>query len=310
MKSREISTRAVAITGILVVLICLGLYLYMRQDTKNFAASLPAVATPVIDPSRASSGFTEDVIDEGFSETTLTEDPVQPPLVTTEELVDAMPNAVAGATEEEVPACEMSEDMMESEPKHYAGMSVPEVRRLLKDLASPNVQDLDEKLAQLEQVLIDRFGPDPKIPEAIDALSTAYTLIELAENANAVGSGNSEEVNAFLAHAPAVVLETLVETSIELLQPSEAEAARARAMVERFRSKVDTIQIYQDMAPMVETAIQNGELSPEEGVAFLESLGDNISVQVDYDSLEGETPREDTLPSEPTDADLPVFFDN
>ena len=80
--------------------------------------------------------------------------------------------------------------------------------------------------------------------------------------------------NAFLDHAPAVVLETLVETSIELLQPSESEAAQSPcATVESFRGKIDTLQLYQDMAPLVETAIENGELSPAEGAAFLESLG-------------------------------------
>ena len=299
MNPRGFSPRAVAITGPLVVLICIGFYFYMRQETKNFETSLGAKATQVIDTTGSAGGPTEAVIEDGFSETTIAEEAVQTAPVTTKERVDAMQNVEVGATEEEVPACEMSEGMMESEPQHYAGMAVPEVRSLLKELASPNVQDLDEKLAQLEQVLIDRLGPDPKIPEAIDALSAAYTLIELGEKANTVGASNSKELNAFLDYAPAIVLETLVETSIELFQPSEAEAARGRALVERFRDQVDTLQIAQDMAPVVETAIQNGELSPEEGAAFLESLGNNITVQSDYDTVEVETPREETLPPAP-----------
>lgn len=310
MESRGISPRAVAIAGILIVLICLGFYLYMRWDTKNFAASLDKVPTQAVDTPGSAVGFTEDVIEDGFSEATVTEEVVRTTPVTTEDLTDARQNVEIGAAEEEVPACEMSEGMMESEPKYYAGMSVPEVQNLLKELSNPNVQDLDEKLAQLEQVLIDRLGPDPKIPKAIDALSAAYTLIDLGEKVNAVGAGNNEEVNAFLDYAPVVVLETLVETSIELLQPSEAQAAQGRATVERFRNKIDTLQFYQDMAPVVETAIQNGELSPEEGAAFLESLGDNISVQVNYDTVEEEAPRKETLPPEPTDADWQKSFDN
>ena len=298
MNPRGVSPRAVAITGTLVVLICIGFYFYMRQDTKNFETSLHAKAAQVIDTPGTAGGPSEEIIEDGFSETTIAEEAVQTAPVTTKERVEAMQNVEVGATEE-APACEMSEGMMESEPQHYAGMAVPEVRSLLKELASPNVQDLDEKLAQLEQVLIDRLGPDPKIPKAIDALSAAYTLIELGEKANTVGGSNSEELNAFLDYAPAIVLETLVETSIELFHPSEAEAARGRALVERFRDQVDTLQIAQDMAPVVETAIQNGELSPEEGAAFLESLGNNITVQIDSDTVEVETPREETLPPAP-----------
>ena len=310
MKSPEISPRAVAISGILVVLICIGFYLYMRQDTKNFTASLGKGPTHVVDTPGSAIGFTEDIIEDGFSETTFTEEVVRTTPGTTEDLVDAKQNVEIGTAEEEVPACEMSEGMMESEPKYYAGMSVPDVRNLLKELANPNVQDLDEKLAQLEQVLIDRLGPDPKIPKAIDALSAAYTLIDLGKQANAVGSDNSEEVNTFLDYAPAVVLDTLVETSIELFQPNEAQAAKARATVERFRNKIDTLQFYQDMAPVVETAVQNGELSPEEGAAFLESLGDNISVQVNYDTVEEGTLHKETPPPEPTDPDWQKSFDD
>ena len=190
-----------------------------------------------------------------------------------------MQNVEVGATQEEAPACEMSEGMMESEPQHYAGMAVPEVRSLLKELASPNVQDLDEKLAQLEQVLIDRLGPDPKIPKAIDALSAAYTLIELGEKANTVGGSNSEELNAFLDYAPAIVLETLVETSIELFHPSEAEAARGRALVERFEIKLTHFKCPRH-GSVVETAIKTENFPPEDGAPFW-NPGQEIMLPID-----------------------------
>ena len=292
MRLPTISPRAVAITGILVVLICVGTYLYMHQEAKNFQARLSTVSTQVVDIPGAAGVSAAAVPDDGFSESIRPETPAQTVPATTEAPVAEM------CATEDIPACEM-EDMTAPESRHYARMTVPEVRALLRELANPNVEDLEGKLSQLEQVLINRLGPDPKIPKAIDALSAAYALIEFGEKANAVGVGGSEARQTFLDHAPAVVLETLVETSIELLQPSESEAARARAIVENFRGKIDTLKFYQDMAPLVETAIENGELSPAEGAAFLESLGEDVSVQVDPDVFEVGRVGEERPPSEP-----------
>lgn len=307
MKLRErISLRTLAITSVIVVLLCIGLHIYTERDLHQFASTLPE--TPVA----VSVDTPDEEVPPSYSEPAVTEEAEQPEPVSTDDLTPVAESTAAAAAP--VAACSMPDHMTGSGKKAeklYAGMTRSEVSRFLEGLVDPYVQNRDEQLEVLEQILVDKLGPDPKIPKVIDSLSALYTIIELGEAANATSSGDDMEgLNAFLDYAPAVVLETFMELSIDLLKPSEAEIANARALVESYKQDIDTLQLFRDTVPIVDAAIRAGELSPEEGAAFLESLGGNVSVQVDYEISEEDTPSEEVSPISPDPQAFILDFDN
>ncbi|MCY3740441.1 MAG: hypothetical protein OXH00_05430 [Candidatus Poribacteria bacterium] len=276
MKLHEwISPRNMAIIGIVVVLIAIGFHIYMQQDIRQFEAHLPKTPTAQssqLGGSSISVPLTEET-SPGPAKASITEESAQITPVSTAELVEVSQNDEAAA------GCNMSGGMMiaseddgKDEPTLYAGLTEEEVQQLIKELSSFSVTDLDEKLGMLENVLISKFGPDPEIPHLIGNLNTAYTLIEMGKNANAVQGDNTNEVNDFLNQLPVVVVSDMVETAINLFDLSEEEAAVGRAHVDALRSKIDGLELLQDVKPMVIEGISAGDITPEEAEAFLENL--------------------------------------
>ncbi len=315
MKSREwLSPRTVSIIGILVVLLMIGLYFYVRHDVQKFEASLPKILPTTQSVNRLGHGpLTENVIPK-LDEVVFAEKPVQAVPVTSGELIVVSQNeeSVAGAE----PGCSMSGDMMDSkheeddEPEVYAGMTNEEVRELIAELqTSYDITNADEKFDLLGEALLAKIGPDPRIPRVISNFKALHALDKQVKRMNAAGKDNQAEIDVFLNQLPAVVASDLVELSIGLLSPSEEESAALRKQVKQITSYVDNLTLLRETTPLIKDAISTGDITPEEGKVFLESVS-GINVTVHALPRSG-TPVDDTIrpleTSEPAVKEIPEY---
>lgn len=283
MKPREwISPRTAIISIILVVLFMIIAHLYLRHDMQTFEANLPKVptgehVTEVLEPSfhaeEVASEPTQSVPEEDILPVVTVEGPVQES--DSENIAvggEACQHASSHMAESEVPSS--------GEPKLYAGMTTEELQALFAELQSEllspprtNVADANvaEKFDLLGEALLDKMGPDPRIPRAMSNFKTMHALSRMDSIA---------ETDEFLNQLPAVVYSDLVEITIDLIDVSEEEVALLQQHVEHIKAHVDSLKLLQETRPMVQAAIEAGELSPKDGEVFIKSVtGLNVIIK-------------------------------
>ena len=278
MKPREwISPRTAIISIILVVLFMIIAHLYLRHDMRTFEANLPKVPT---------AEHVTEVPELSFHAEEVAYEPTQS---VTEE--DILPVVIVEGSEQEsgsesiavgAEACQhASSHMAESEvpssgePKLYAGMTTEELQDLFaelqSELLSPTRANVAEKFDLLGEALLDKMGPDPRIPRAMSNFKTMHALSRMDSIA---------ETDEFLNQLPAVVYSDLVEITIDLIDVSEEEVALLQQHVEHIKAHVDSLKLLQETRPMIQAAIEAGELSPKDGEVFIKSVtGLNVIIK-------------------------------
>lgn len=272
MKSHQgVSPRPVAIVGIIVVLLSIGFHFYMQHNVRKFEATLPkAQATEV---SMSAAAFNPDAAEGVLSneETPQNGAETEPSAPKNEE---NQVSACAMATMEmgQMNGADQSESDPKSEtvksPKLYAGLTEEEIVQLWNELSSPYVANADEKFDLLEDVLLDQLGPDPKIPEYIRGLKKVHILqqIELRR------TNSKEDVDNYLSYSPAVFANDFAELTIDLFELSPEAAVVRRNLAKQVAAEVDALQLLQETRPWVQDAIDDGDLSPEDGELVIESV--------------------------------------
>ena len=67
----------------------------------------------------------------------------------------------------------------------------------------------------------------------------------------------------------AIAMRDMIEISLDLFNPPAEKAAELRAIARGIEESIDSLEIAQEARPLVETAIREGNLTPEEGTAFI-----------------------------------------
>lgn len=285
---RGISPRTATIGGILMLLLLLALHFYTQHSMQKFEASLPKPPqAQLVDASEPAVPFHTEEASPSYEETIFQETPLMAVSESEEPEQEAQSLAATASAGCGGEGCNHasththsygSDDAEEKGSELYAGLTEEAYLRLIAEIATLQSPHSEELLDKYEEFLIARFGPDPKIPKLIGYLETAHTLLELSRKAGATGY-NVTEVDDFLNQLPVVVMSEMAEVGIELFNPTEERAAFVRQSLARLTSRVDTFKLLQETRPVVEAAIDAGEVSPEEGESFLKSMtGLNVTM--------------------------------
>lgn len=272
-----ISPRTTTITGVLIVLIAIGLHFYMRHDARKFESNLPKA--PVVQPVDTSSDLVsfsevEEVTPE--PEAVIAEETSLSVVAISEEPEPEKLEAAAGTACEN--GCDHGDHHGGGNHEPDNGLTNEEFHQLIGEVTTLGTPNVDGKLDKLEDALIARLGPDPRISNLISKWKTAYAIFELSNEVQTTGY-NVDDVDHYLNQLPVVVVDDLAEISIALLQPSEEYATALRESVTEIVSQVDTFELLQETRPMVQEAIDVGDILPEEGEAFIQALtGLNVAM--------------------------------
>ena len=284
---KRISTRTVVIAASLMLLLMIGFYLYMLRDLRAFEASLPV--PPAVDTSSSGMStvsFTPEVTSEPEEVTSkpekalIAEDSLQTGDIESEE-VEQQDEAEGGADTSSL--CHSSSDghnhehghgagtaegVKGNEPKLYGGLTPEQYDELQEELVQTKVPDLDEKYALLEAALIDEWGPHPNIPKII---ANAKILHAFDDMALTLDYSDSAAVDKYLSYEPIAVATENIELQAEVYGYPETLITTLNNVVEEKAKEVENVKLLQDIRPIVQASIDAGELSTEEGEAFIQS---------------------------------------
>lgn len=265
-----ITARTFTIVGIIIVLFCTGIFLYTEYDNRKFEASLPSPPVPLV------------------SKTDETQQPVETlkegtPMETPHATATHTPEATEHASAPEKPETEMElediETPLESDsvfvPEDSYEMSPEEIDQAFETALSYTFTDIDETYGQLEEALYAKFGDSEHIQPFLNAWKTSYFILEEVKRLSETGGS----IDYLLAQVPAVVTSQLIETTIQLTNLSDAEAAEGRAIVANLTDTIDTMEIIDDTKPLIQDAFRSGDITLEEAADFLEALG-NVEVEI------------------------------
>ena len=274
MKLHErLSPRFVAIFSILIVLLAIFFHFYMRQDVRQFEASLPKVPTaqPVQASFSSSGSFqTEEIITEPVAVLTAEKDITTVLNVEKSENIDTQQAMISGS-DDACSMCDMSHMGASDDSKRHGGLTDEEYSQVVTELNTFQPTHADEELDKIEAYLIAKRGPDPRIPKMINLTRTGHKLWVMSRNMHASGY-NTSDVDSYLNQLPTVVHSNLMEVAIDLFNPPEEEIVLARQSLSRAIENVDRLKLLQKTRPMIQRSIDAGELSPQEGEAFIKSV--------------------------------------
>ena len=269
---KGISPRTTAIVGILIVLLSVGLYLYMRHDTQRFVASLPGIPTThPVDASLSPVSFTEPI-----SSTPETEDVSS--ISETEDLKETKEETKisAGASSENAGCAHAGSHTHGSEPERYGELTIDEFNDLTHELSHTNVSNLDEKFDLLQKALIDKFGPNPNIPKLIAKSKILHISDDMALT---LDYSDAVQVDKYLSYEPIATAKEIVALAANVYGYGEEDIAGYMAVIQDKAKEIENIELLQETRPLIQSAIDAGDLSPKEGEAVIRaSTGLNVTM--------------------------------
>ena len=264
-----ITARTVTIAGI-IVLFCAGVFFYTKYSNQRFEANLPSRPVPLVSEQDETPAKVEPLKEDT---------PMETPHATATDTPAEIEQASAPEKPETERELEAVETALEGDsvfvPKDSYEMSREEIDQAFETALSYNFTDIDEAYGQLEEALRTKFGDSEHIQPFLNAWKSSYFILEEVKNVSETG-GN---IDYLLTQVPAVVTSQLIETTIQLTNLSDAEAAEGRAIVASLTDTIDTMEILNDTKPLVQDALRSGDITLEEASDFLEALG-NVEVEI------------------------------
>lgn len=267
-----ISARTFTIVGIIVLFAACGIFLYTEYSNRTFEATLPNPPQVFVsEPDETPAPV------ETFKENT----PMEPHHATDTQVTATKEIDMVPETTETEPELEGFETALENDPvfapENPYEMSPEEMDQAFATALSYEFTDINETYGLLEEALTTKFGDSEHIPPFLNAWKASYFILEEVKEI----SENGGNIDHLLAQVPAVVTSQLIETTIQLTNISESEAAEGRAIVANLTDTIDTMEIVNETKPLVEDAIISGDITPEEAADFFKALG-NVDVKIVY----------------------------
>ena len=257
--------RTIIIAGIVAVFLCVGYFIYTQYDIQNFEKSLPK-------PPRQDATEKSSVPISENSVTNTEHIPIVEDDFDTEHITKDKKATTATSQNGLIPDESLTHQRDREEATDVVDEYSPaEIRAVFKKAFNFPVSDINETYTQLSDILRSRFGDDPDISNFLGTWKSMNKVMALASIAEFEGN-RQEDIDAFLSHLPAVIMDDLVDITIRLVNPSKSEVAKLRELADSFRSEIDNIAIASEARPFVEEAVRSGELTPDEGAAFIREI--------------------------------------
>ena len=266
-----ISNRTMTISGILIVLLCAGLFFYTEQRDQKFAESLPmlhakdtTVAVSASDPPPTAIG-----------DRNTNSSPSSP------DTFDTSPSASARASDAPPPQRSVEDAPFTSQAEidtffndAFAFFDDPSLFRAI---------DLQTNRATLEKMLRVLHGSDPRVSEFLDDWDTTARILELRTAYNETGGDDAAMREEIFALNPTEVLPKTFQLGLDLIHPSPAVATKHRNWVEEWVAFTEQAEIAHFAIPLANEALKSGEMTLQEAENFVEEVS---GVDVNVEAIE------------------------
>lgn len=272
-----ISRRTLTITGIIVVLLCAGLFFYTDHRNRKFAEQLPtlqpkqvAVKTIADEMPETINGITRDnyrsQADQREVET--------PEVYTPAAGIQKHSDAIQAETE-----IERDTEDNESRSQSEIDIVFDDAFAFFDDFSVFDTINVGATRAELEELLRELHGDDPRISEFLGHWDTTSSILSLRAEYNKTGAINVQLREQIFDMKPTEVLPQAFELGTELIQPSETVATKRGEWLREWVELVDKAEMAHIAGTVAGEAVRRGEITAQEAEGFIEDVS-GLDVEV------------------------------
>ncbi len=264
-----ISVRTLTIIGIVIVLLCAGLFFYTQHRNQKFAEQLPTPQSKQVDAEAIVDKMPEPIgdttpnshlwqADQGQDETT----EIDPSAADIQRHSDTTQSESTQLGTEDVVSLSQAEidTIFDDAFAFFDEFSV---------FDSINVGATRAELAEMLRAL---HGNDPTVSEFLGHWDTTSSVLSLRAEYNKTGRIDADLREQIFEMKPMEVLPKTFELGVELIQPSEAVVTRRREWLQDWVELVDKAEVAHYAGTLAREAFSRNEITVQEAESFIEDV--------------------------------------
>ena len=276
-----ISARTLTITSIIVVLLCAGLFFYTEHHNQKFAEQL---STPQSRPETIEANVNE--TPESIGGTTSNNHSWQADKKNGETLeVDTAAADIQKHSDAIQAETEIELDTEDNERRSQSEIDTvfDDAFAFFDDFSVFDTINVEATRAELEGLLRELHGDDPRIAEFLGHWDTTSNILSLRAEYNETGAIDAHLRQQILDMKPTEVLPKAFELGTELIQPSEAIATRRSEWLQEWVELTEQVEVAHFAGTLAKEAYNNREITEQEAEDFIEEVS---GLDVDVKTVE------------------------
>ena len=260
-----ISLRTLTITGIIIVVLCAGLFFYSEQSNRNFTEQLTTRPAP-----KNTVEKTLDTTQENIRPT-----PDDRPLQGTQSGVKLSDTPTVDKIQNERIAKSPVGFVVEA-PEHSYQSDIDTVFddafAFFDDYSVFESIDIDATRAALAKMLSALHGEDPRVSEFLGSWDSTLRIFSLRAEYRKSGATDAHLRDQIFAMKPTEAVPKTFELGSELMQPSEAVATQRSEWLQEWVELVSKAEMAHFSATLAKEAYDHGDISAQEVEGFIEEV--------------------------------------
>ena len=268
-----ISARTLTITGIVIVLLCAGLFFYTEHRNQKFAEQLPTPQSKQMDAEAILDDTPEPIssttpnshlwqTDQGQNETTKID-----------------PSTADIQRHSDTTQSESTQNGTELDTKDVLSLSQAEIDTIFDDafaffdeFSVFDSINIGATRAELAEMLRELHGNEPRVSEFLGHWDTTSSVLSLRAAYNKTGRIDADLREQIFEMKPTEVLPKTFELGVELIQPSEAVVTRRREWLQDWVELVDKAEVAHYAGTLAREAFSRSEITLQEAESFIEDV--------------------------------------
>lgn len=277
-----VSARTLTITGIIVVLLCAGLFFYTQHRNQKFAEQL---STPQSIPKTVEASVNE--TPEFIDGTTANNPSSQTDKKNVETLEVDTPAADTQKHSDAIQAeIEIERDTEDNKSHSQSEIDTifDDAFAFFDDFSVFDSINVEATRAELEKLLRELYSDDPRISEFLGHWDTTSSILSLRTEYNKTGAIDANLREQILEMKPTEVLPKAFELGTELMQPSEVIVTKRGEWLQGWVELTEQVEVAHFAGTLAKEAYNNREITAQEAEDFIEEVS---GLDVNVETVEG-----------------------
>ncbi len=269
-----ISGRTLTVTGIIIVLLCAGLFFYTEVGTRNFAEQLTT---------RPPQEKSVEHVGNKTQETVLVT-PQEHPRSETQSGEKRLENHTAEenqSTKSTLPAVERAGEALKHRSQDEIDTIFEDAFAFLDDYTVFDVINIEATRTELAEMLRELHGDDPRVSEFLGYWDTSSLIFSIRAEYRKTGATDANLREQIFDMKPTEVVPKTFELGSDLLHPSEVVSTPRSEWLQNWVGLVEKAEIAHFSGLVAKEAFENGEITAQEVESFIEDVsGFDVKVHV------------------------------
>lgn len=268
-----ISARTLTIIGIVIVLLCAGLFFYTQHRNQKFAEQLPTPQSKQVDAEAIVDEMPESIGDTTPNSHLWQADQGQ------DKTTEIDPSAADIQRHSDTTQSELTQNGTQLGMEDVVSLSQAEIDTIFDDafaffdeFSVFDSINVDATRAELAEMLRELHGNDPRVSEFLGHWDTTSSVLSLRAEYNKTGRIDADLRKQIFEMKPTEVLPKAFELGVELIQPSEAVVTRRREWLQDWVELVDKAEVAHYAGTLAREAFSRNEITVQEAESFIEDV--------------------------------------